>query len=115
MFRSISNYHLPTRRDFLAAAAALTAAPALAQAPLPLEAQFRDVPNAARMRMHWYIFGPGWTPEEGERQLKLMADAHIGGVLIFPAYPIAPDNEADGIHNQSYLSPEVLSVLRSIA
>jgi alpha-L-rhamnosidase len=115
MFRSISNFYLPSRRDFLAAAAALTAAPAFTQASLPLEAQFRDVPNAARMRMHWYIFGPAWTPEEGERQLKLMADAHIGGVLIFPAYPIALDNAAEGIQNLPYLSPEFLSVLRSIA
>src|SRR5882724_13149060 len=100
MFRSISNSYLPSRRDFLAAAAALTAAPGFAQASLPLEARFRDVPNAQRMRMHWYVFGPAWTSEEGERQLKLMADAHIGGVLIFPAYPIALDNEAEGVHNQ---------------
>jgi len=94
---------------------ALSAAPfALKSAPLPLESQFRDVPNAFRMRMHWYVFGPAWTAEEGERQLRKMAEAHIGGVLLFPAYPIALDDPVHGIHNQSYLSPEYLSVLSSV-
>jgi len=110
----MSNY-LPTRRIFLAAAAGLSAAPLFGDSAPEPEAQFREVPNAARMRMHWYVFGPAWTPEEGERQLKLMADAHIGGVLLFPAYPIALDNPSEGIRNQAFLSPEYLSVLRSIA
>jgi len=106
----------PTRRTFLAAAAGITASPLLAiPAPDDVQSQFRDVPNAARMRMHWYVFGPAWTADEGERQLKLMADAHIGGVLLFPTYPIAVDNAADGIRNETFLSAEYLSVLHSIA
>jgi hypothetical protein len=75
---------------------------------------FREMPNQTRMRMHWYIFGPAWTADECERQLHLMAEAHVGGVLIFPTYPIALDNPALGIKNEEYLSPQFLSVLRSV-
>lgn len=64
--------------------------------------------------MHWYIFGPAWTAAESDRQLGSMADAHIGGVLIFPTYPIAMDDPSKGIRNDAYLSPEFLSVLRSV-
>lgn len=74
---------------------------------------FSDVPNASRLRMQWTIFGPAWTAEECERQLKLMAAAHAGGVLICPTYPIAVDDPARGIHNQAYLSPEFFDVLNS--
>jgi hypothetical protein len=64
--------------------------------------------------MHWYVFGPAWTADECERQLKLMAAAHVGGVLIFPTYPIALDDPAHGVRNQPYLSPEFFEVLRSV-
>src|SRR5207302_2558022 len=78
-------------------------------------AEFRDVPNAYRMRMHWYVFGPAWEAKECERQLARMAAQHIGGVLIFPTYPIAVDDPARGIRNLEYLSPEFLKVLGSVA
>src|SRR3954471_2720619 len=114
MCLKISNLNL-SRREFLAAAGAIAAVPMPGDTPSSLESQFRDVLNAQRMRMHWYVFGPAWTADEGERQLKLMADAHIGGVLIFPTYPIAVDNAAAGIKNEPYLSPEFLRVLTAIA
>jgi hypothetical protein len=109
----MSNYNF-TRRNFLATAIAAAALPVSAQTVSDTEVEFRDVPNSYRMRMHWYVFGPAWTAEEGERQLKLMANAHIGGVLLFPTYPIALDNVAQGIHNQRYLSPEYLETLGAI-
>jgi hypothetical protein len=64
--------------------------------------------------MHWYVSDPAWTAEEGERQLKLMANAHVGGVLLFPTYPIFVDNIAQGNQNQSYLSAAYLETLRDI-
>src|SRR5580700_9199684 len=98
-----------TRRTFLAlSVAAGTVRPGAADADAR---DFLNVPNASRLRMHWSIFGPVWTAEECERQLKLMAAAHIGGVLIFPAYPIAIDDPEHGVRNQPYLSPEFLEVL----
>ncbi|HKW99655.1 MAG TPA: glycosyl hydrolase [Bryobacteraceae bacterium] len=103
-----------TRRGFLSAALLAGAAPLGAAARNEAEIrEFLDVPNAARVRMHWFIFGPAWTAEECERQLRLMANAHAGGVLIIPTYPIAVDDPQRGIHNQEYLSTEFFSVLNS--
>ncbi|MBI3721544.1 MAG: hypothetical protein HY248_03240, partial [Fimbriimonas ginsengisoli] len=107
-----------TRRSFLAGVAGAGAArrPAKA-APAELtllEREFQNVPNPSRLRMHWYIFGPAWTAAEAERQLELMSRAGIGGVLIFPTYPVAADDPARGIHNQKYLSAEFLETLKSV-
>ncbi len=109
-----------SRRKFNISAIGLSAA-----AGIPLEsgradvrntpAEFRDIPNAYRMRMHWYVFGPAWEATECDRQLARMAAQHIGGVLIFPTYPIAVDDPARGIRNLEYLSPEFLKVLGSVA
>ena len=101
-----------TRRTFLALSVAAGAIRLRAASGNDPEIRgFLDVPNASRMRMQWVIFGPAWTAAECERELKLMADAHIGGVLITPTYPIALDDPGRGIHNQQYLSPEFLEVL----
>jgi len=104
----------PTRRSFLAlGVAASTLRLRAASSTEPDARQFLDVPNPYRMRMHWFIFGPAWTAEECERELQFMSAAHIGGVLIFPAYPIALDDQAHGIRNQKYLSPEFFEVLNA--
>jgi len=105
-----------SRRQFLGASAAL-ALPQIkgGASAASLEDGFANVPNASRMRMHWYVFGPAWTAAEAERELRLMAEAHIGGVLLFPAYPIALDDPARGIRNTNYLSQDYLDVLRSAA
>jgi hypothetical protein len=97
-------------------AAAALSVPAHAQTePDNTQSEFRDVPNRYRMRMHWYVFGPAWEPVECERQMARMAAQHIGGVLIFPTYPIALDDPAKGIKNVEYLSPEFLRVLGSVS
>ena len=67
-----------------------------------------------RLILHWYIFGPAWTAREAGRQLELMHEQHVGGVLIFPTYPIAVDDASRGAHNQNYLSPEFFEVLNSV-
>jgi hypothetical protein len=104
----------PTRRAFLLLSAAAGAMRLGAGGSTePDVRDFLNVPNASRLRMEWLIFGPAWTPEECERQLQLMAGAHVGGVLIVPTYPIALDDPARGIRNQRYLSPEFLDVLRA--
>ena len=112
--REVSRLPGTTRRGFLSTALVAAATP-LGSAPRnDADArEFLEVPNAYRLRMHWYIFGPAWTAEECEPQLKLMAAAHVGGVLIFPTYPIAIDDPAHGIHNQEYLSAEFFAVLNS--
>ncbi len=65
--------------------------------------------------MHWYVFGPAWTVAECRRELQLMARANVGGVLLFPTYPIAIDDPAKNIHNQKFLSDEYFAVLREVA
>lgn len=103
-----------SRRQLLAAAAVSQFARISEAADDPIAAGFHAVPNACRLRMHWYIFGPAWTEQEARRELGLMAAAHAGGVLIVPAYPVAVDDPSRGIRNQKYLSPEFLSVLKSV-
>jgi hypothetical protein len=65
--------------------------------------------------MHWFVFGPAWTADEANRQLSAMAKAGIGGVLLFPAYPVTIDEPGRGVRNQQFLSPEFLATLRDVA
>src|SRR5690349_14945697 len=103
-----------SRRGFLGrlAVAALPFPPAAAEDRTVQD--FANVPNLSRLRMHWYIFGPAWTSSDARRQLELMAKANVGGVLIFPTYPVAVDDPEHGIRNEKYLSPKFLSVLDSV-
>lgn len=110
-----------TRRQFLATTTASLAAPLFCGAPITgaataadLKKGFLSVSEASRMTMHWYIFGPAWTVEESRRELRLMKEAHVGGVLIFPAYPVVMDDELPGVRNQGFLSEEYLQVYRAV-
>jgi hypothetical protein len=89
--------------------------PELHAARAQAERDFQNIPNEYRLRMHWYVFGPAWTVEECRRELELMAHANVGGVLLFPTYPIAVDDPAKKIHNQNFLSDEYFAVLREVA
>ena len=113
-----------TRRSFLQTTPLIAIAPRIAamagQSPAaagkPLDALtagFRSIPQSSRLIMHWYIFGPAWTEQEALRQLRLMKDAHIGGVLIFPTYPVAVDDSARGVRNQRYLDDDFFRVLNA--
>jgi hypothetical protein len=104
-----------SRRAFALSSLAAVAGAGIPDSPGGSSSEFRDVPNRYRMRMHWYIFGPAWEAAECEREMRRMAAQHIGGVLIFPTYPIALDDAAKGIRNLEYLSPEFLKVLESVA
>jgi alpha-L-rhamnosidase len=97
------------RREFFmtAAGAMLTPIPARAD-------EFSAVPLSTRLRMHWWVFGTAWTKDEAARQLEMMAKAHVGSVLIFPAHPHEVDDPARGVHNQQYLSAEFFDVLNSV-
>jgi hypothetical protein len=62
--------------------------------------------------MRWWWFGPAVTKPELENELKTMRGAGIGGVEIQPVYPLMLDDEAKGVKNLSYLSPEFLDDVR---
>ena len=70
--------------------------------------EFQDPPANARPMMRWWWFGPAVTKPELEKELETMRDAGIGGVEIQPVYPLMLDDEAKGIKNLQYLSPEFL-------
>ncbi len=63
------------------------------------------------MGVYWWWFGPAVTKAEAARELRVMKEARIGYVLIFPVYALSPDAPERGIRNLPYLSPEFLEVL----
>ena len=73
-----------------------------------LRRQFQDPPADARPMMRWWWFGPAVVKPELKKELETMQGAGIGGVEIQPVYPLMLDNEATGIKNLQYLSPEFL-------
>jgi hypothetical protein len=84
--------------------------PALAVGPSrpSLAEGFRDVPAGARLRMYWRVFGPAWTAPEIDRQLAIMKAAGLGGTTVYFLYPVALDDQARGIVNERFGSPEFL-------
>jgi hypothetical protein len=73
-----------------------------------LRAGFLNPPADARPMMRWWWFGPAVTKPELAKELETMRGAGIGGVEIQPVYPLMLDDEAKGIRNLTYLSPEFL-------
>ncbi|MGA2849834.1 MAG: glycosyl hydrolase, partial [Terracidiphilus sp.] len=69
---------------------------------------FLNPPADARPMMRWWWFGPAVTKPELKKELETMAGAGIGGVEIQPVYPLMLDDEATGIKNLQYMSPEFL-------
>jgi len=69
---------------------------------------FMNPPADARPMMRWWWFGPAVTKPELKKELETMQGAGIGGVEIQPVYPLMLDDEAKGIKNLQYLSPEFL-------
>ena len=80
-----------------------------AQAPdQGLRQGFFNPPDDARPMMRWWWFGPAVTKPELQKELETMRGAGIGGVEIQPVYPLMLDDEAKGIKNLDYMSPEFL-------
>ncbi|MGA2348799.1 MAG: glycosyl hydrolase [Terracidiphilus sp.] len=69
---------------------------------------FLNPPADARPMMRWWWFGPAVTKPELQKELETMRSAGIGGVEIQPVYPVMLDDEAKGVKNLQYLSPEFL-------
>ena len=69
---------------------------------------FLNPSDDARPMMRWWWFGPAVTKPELQKELETMRSVGIGGVEIQPVYPLMLDDEANGIKNLQYLSPEFL-------
>ena len=102
--------HLQPRRVLRGLAFLLFLSTAMAgqDASKDLRKKFQDPPADARPMMRWWWFGPAVTKTELEKELNTMRGAGIGGVEIQPVYPLMLDDEAKGIKNLQYLSPEFL-------
>ncbi|HSE21703.1 MAG TPA: glycosyl hydrolase [Pyrinomonadaceae bacterium] len=77
-----------------------------------LQHSFLNPPDDSRIMMRWWWFGPAVSKTELEREMRLMKEAGIGGFEIQPVYPLALDNEANGIKTLPFLSDEFLDALR---
>jgi hypothetical protein len=75
-------------------------------------ASIKSPPSSFRMTAWWLWFGPAVTRQEVLRELTQMRRAGIGGVTIYPCYPLQVDDPALGIRNLRFLSPEYLKVYR---
>ena len=64
------------------------------------------------MTAWWIWYGPAVTKEEVLRELTEMRRAGLGGVTIYPCYPMHVDDPALGIRNLRFLSAEYLEVYR---
>jgi len=62
--------------------------------------------------MRWWWFGPAVTPDELEREMRLMKESGIGGFEIQPVYPLELDDPKGGFRNLPFLSKEFLEALR---
>src|SRR5215469_384655 len=84
----------------------------------PLESlrkEFKDPPAESRVMMRWWWFGPAVTKPELDRELRAMKDAGVGGVEVQPVYPLALDDDEQGLHNFPYLSDEFIDDLHFAA
>ena len=76
-----------------------------------LQRTFDQPPADARIMMRWWWFGPAVTKPQLEREMKFMQEGGIGGFEVQPTYPLALDDEAAGIKNLKFMSPEFLDAL----
>ncbi len=75
-------------------------------ADLPsLKKSFQSPPDAARMMVRWWWFGPAVKKPELEREMRAMKEGGIGGFEVQPVYPL------ELVGNFPYLSPEFLDDL----
>src|SRR5689334_17665259 len=94
-----------SRRSFLTLP---MAGVALKGAQTSSHAAFPEPQPEARMTAFYWWFGPSQTKAQVGRELEAMRTAGIGGVYLFPCYPLTADDEV----NTPYLSPKFLDVLR---
>jgi hypothetical protein len=80
-----------------------------------IEQLFGRPPDDSRIMMRWWWFGPSVTRDELAAEMRAMKKGGIGGFEIATVYPMAVDDEARGIRNYPYLSPEFLDRIGFVA
>jgi alpha-L-rhamnosidase len=80
-----------------------------------LRKNFATPPDDARIMMRWWWFGSAVSHAELRRELETMKASGIGGVEIQPVYPLALDDQSQGIQNLPYLSPDFLDAVSFVS
>ena len=90
--------------------------PALPQYTEPnvaaLRAGFAHPPDDAKPMVRWWWFGPAVVQPEILRELKQMKADGIGGVELAFVYPEVLNEQAKGLVNLPFLSPDMLAAVR---
>lgn len=76
---------------------------------------FQSPPDDARPMVRWWWFGPAVTQPELKREIEVMKAGGFGGFEVQPTYPLAVDDQAAGLVNLKFLSPEFLNDLNYVA
>jgi hypothetical protein len=99
----------------LVLASSVLAPPAARGSAVEVERLFRQPPDDSRIMMRWWWFGPSVTRQELDAEMRRMKEGGIGGFEVAVVYPMALDDEARGIRNERYLSPEFLEKVGFVA
>lgn len=73
-----------------------------------VQVSFQSPANDCKLIVYYWWFGPSQTEAQVSLELELMQKAGVGGIFIFPVYPLS----ADDAENYPYLSDKFLRVLR---
>src|SRR5689334_3937500 len=74
-----------------------------------LLSSFQRPAEDCRLIVYYWWFGPSQTEAQVFLELEAMRKAGIGGIFIFPVYPLSADDSV----NYPYLSERYLRVLRA--
>ena len=80
-----------------------------------LQHAFATPPDNAAPMMRWWWFGPSVTHDELEREMRAMKAGGIGGFEVQPVYPLALDDDAQGIRTLPFLSDDFIDAVRFVA
>lgn len=75
---------------------------------------FAQPPMNTRPMVRWWWFGPSVTQAELEREMKAMKAGGFGGFELQVTYPLAVDNQPQGVVNGKFLSKEYLDDLHFV-
>src|SRR6516162_2645529 len=77
-----------------------------------LREAFVHPPENSKIMTRWWWFGPAVSPDELEREMRLMKAGGIGGFEVQPVYPLALDDPSRGFKNDLFLSDAFIQALR---
>ncbi len=93
------------------AAVLLTSAAVFGASVADVRRGFENPPDAARIMMRWWWFGPGVTKAEIEREMRAMKQGGMGGFEVQAVYPLWLDDAEHNFRNLPFGSEEFQQML----